>query len=409
MAYKELKIIKYQQYDAQEDEYQRRLTSFGVIKTEMFPYLMQRGSFKSHQYPLFVVPLLELQLLSQKIQENSTKIKEIANLLPPVAHNQFYTEQLYKAVINTNEIEGIKTTRKDVSEAYQALQESSPKDIRLLSTVRMYHDIADNQLLTIDHLSVIRDIYDKLTEGEIDEENQLDGELFRDNIVSIVDQHSGKVEHIAPSTEKQIYLMLTSWIQFINDETIPFLIKATLGHFFFENIHPFYDGNGRTGRYILSRYLARKLDIFSGLVISQKINENKNRYYKAFSTTGDIDNRAEGTFFVQTMLELIEEGQKDIINILKEKKAILDHFWQRMKENRDLAEIQKHILFLLLQSTTFVNHPKEGLTDRAIIDILASDFPRKTIKDNITKLREKGMIVQISRKPSRHQLLITDE
>ncbi|MGT2799556.1 Fic family protein [Streptococcus marmotae] len=405
MSYKELKIIKYQHYDTLEEEYQRRLTSFGVIKTEMYPYLMQRDRFKTHQYPLFVVPLLELQLVSQKIQENSTRIKEIANLLPPVAHTQFYTEQLYKAVINTNEIEGIKTTRKDVSEAYRALQESSSKDIRLLSTVRMYHDIADNQLLTIDQLSVIRDIYDKLT----DEENQLDGELFRDNIVSIVDQHSGKVEHIAPSTEKQIYLMLTSWIQFINDDTIPFLIKATLGHFFFENIHPFYDGNGRTGRYILSRYLARKLDIFSGLVISQKINENKKRYYKAFSTTGDSDNRAEGTFFVQTMLELIEEGQKDILNILKEKKVILDHFWQRMESNNDLTEIQRHILFLLLQSTTFVNHPKEGLTDRAIIDILASEFPRKTIKDSIAVLREKGMIAQIARKPSRHQLLNTDE
>ena len=45
-------------------------------------------------------------------------------------------------------------------------------------------------------------------------------------------------------------------IQFMNIKDIPFLVKASIVHFFFEYIHPFYDGNGRFGRYLLSLYLA---------------------------------------------------------------------------------------------------------------------------------------------------------
>ena len=90
---------------------------------------------------------------------------------------------------------------------------------------------------------------------------------------------------------------------------------------FFENIHPFYDGNGRTGRYILAKYLSRKLDKFSGLVLSQQINHHKQDYYKAFRNTGDHLNRADATFFVETLLTFIKEGQENIIQTLLENKS----------------------------------------------------------------------------------------
>ncbi|BCP58626.1 TPA: Fic family protein [Streptococcus suis] len=405
MDYKELKIVKFQQYDQVEIEYPRRLNSIGTIRTDLYPYLMKRGRFQTKQYPLFVVPLLDIQLLSQKINENSVEIRDIASLLPAVAHQHFYTEQLYNAVINTNEIEGIKTTRKEVSDAFQALKQEQAQKTRLLSTVRMYHDITENDFLQIDSLTIIRQIYDQLTDGEVSEEDQLDGELFRNQPVSIVDHQTGKIEHIAPSNEMQITLMLQSWIQFINDRSIPFLIKATVAHYFFENIHPFYDGNGRTGRYILSRYLARKLDIFTGLVVSQKIFEQRSKYYKAFSTTGHVDNFAEATFFVKFLLEIIEEGQRDIIQILEEKHGLLEQAWSALEIKREYTALQKQVLFLLLQSTIFVNNPKEGLKDKEIIQMLRPDFSKKKIQDAIISLRELGIIQQLSLKPSIHRLV----
>ncbi|HFR3884980.1 TPA: Fic family protein, partial [Streptococcus suis] len=177
------------------------------------------------------------------------------------------------------EIEGIGTTRKDVAIAIEALNKNKKGALKHKSTVRMYLDILSDKYLHITELEHIREIYDELTSGEIEEENQLDGELFRKDSVSIVNNKTGKIEHIAPQSETKIEEMLQNWINFINSSNIPFLIKASLAHYFFENIHPFYDGNGRTGRYILSKYLSRKLDKFSGLIISKKINEDKTKYY----------------------------------------------------------------------------------------------------------------------------------
>ena len=202
-------------------------------------------------------------------------------------------------------------------------------------------------------------------------------------------------------------MMLTSWITFINDKTAPFLIKAALAHYFFENIHPFYDGNGRTGRYILSRYLSRKLDIYSGLVISQKINENKKKYYDAFRTTGDYENKAEGTFFVIDILELLKEGQNDIIKFLNDKQALLGAFWDEIQHHPNMTDLEREILFLLFQSTVLVDLPKDGIKDNEIVTILSASYPKKTIKDNIKLLRSQGIITQTTKAPSRHLLEIS--
>ena len=389
-----------------EEEYEKRINSYGVIKTDMYPYLMKRDSVKA-DYPLFVVPLQKLQILMQQIQEKSNIIKDLANTLPNVAKDQFYKEQLYKAVINNNEIEGVKTTKKEVSEAFNALTDKKNKRKRLLSTVRLYHDILSNDFLKIEDVKVIREIYDILTEGEIESNDALDGDLFRNDIVEVVDQNSGRTEHIPPKNETKILMMLTSWITFINDKTAPFLIKAALAHYFFENIHPFYDGNGRTGRYILSRYLSRKLDIYSGLVISQKINENKKKYYDAFRTTGDYENKAEGTFFVIDILELLKEGQNDIIKFLNDKQALLGAFWDEIQHQPNMTDLEREILFLLFQSTVFVDLPKDGIKDNEIVTILSASYPKKTIKDNIKLLRSQGIITQTTKAPSRHLLEIS--
>lgn len=121
MEYKSLKKIYYSEHSIYEKEYLQRINGYGTTKTTMFPYLMKKEEFATNEYPLFVVPIMEIQLLSQKIIELSSTITDLANDLPDVAHQQFYNEQLFNAIISTNEIEGIGTTRKDVAVAIEAL------------------------------------------------------------------------------------------------------------------------------------------------------------------------------------------------------------------------------------------------------------------------------------------------
>ena len=109
-------------------------------------------------------------------------------------------------------------------------------------------------------------------------------------------------------------------------------------------IHPFYDGNGRIGRYILSKYLSRKLDIYTGLGVSQFLNENRKAYYKAFTITGEADNKAEGTFFVLHLLTIIYEGQQNLIDDLKFKKVQLASAIQKIEFDSTLSEVERTVL-----------------------------------------------------------------
>ncbi|SNU89352.1 Fic protein family phage protein [Streptococcus merionis] len=405
MEYRSLKKIYYSQPNNYEDEYQYRLNGYGTIKTEMYPYLMKKTEFASSSYSLFVVPLLEIQFLSQKIIEQSTIIIQLADKLPDVAHQQFYNEQLFNAIISTNEIEGIGTTRKDVAAAIEALNKNKKETFKHKSTVRMYLNILNEKFLHITELEHIREIYDELTTGEIDIEDKLDGELFRKENVSIVNNKTGKIEHVAPGNEKKVKEMLRSWIDFINLPTIPFLIKASLAHYFFENIHPFYDGNGRTGRYILSKYLSRKLDKFSGLVISKKINEDKQKYYKVFSETGDVLNRADATNFVLTTLNFIIKGQSEIISTLSEKQKKLYYYHQKLQDS-NFSEIEKVVMFLLLQSQLFVTDFEASITDNEVLDVLShTEFSQRGIKTAIKDLENKGLLLKVVKRPLKHSIV----
>lgn len=399
MDYKQLKkfLSNNTEYNLQ---FEKRFDGFGVFITELYPYLLKRNKTQRSTNPLFVVPLKEIQLLIQQIGEYSIQIKNISKKLPGVATDQFYKEQLYKAIISSNEIEGIKTERKEVSEAYESVITNNPKRTRLKSTLSLYKDIMYSDKIDIHELNDIRKLYDQLTEGEIESNEKPNGTLFREKI-------EGEIitvgNHIPPETELEITLQLSKWIEFINDHSFPYIVRAIIGHYFFENIHPFNDGNGRVGRYIFSRYLSKKLDAFSGLVISQKINENKYEYYKAFEITGDSYNKAEATFFMLSMLRYISEGQKEIIAILEGKSQKLSVVMEWLKNNNYSNE-ENYVLFLLYQSQLFTDYKDEGIQDNTILKLAKEEtvFSIRSIQRALEKLEDANVITLSTKRPKRH-------
>ena len=67
----------------------------------------------------------------------------------------------------------------------------------------------------------------------------------------------------------------------MNDDSIPYLIKIAITHYYFEYIHAFYDGNGRMGRYIASSMLYN-LDPLIAMKLSSVIKNNYKRYLDSF-------------------------------------------------------------------------------------------------------------------------------
>ena len=100
----------------------------------------------------------------------------------------------------------------------------------------------------------------------------------------LMNESTGEVVYIPPQHPDQIENLMADLIEFINNNeanSLDPLIKAMIIHHQFESIHPFYDGNGRTGRMLIVLYLLQQeLIELPLLYLSQYINKTKGDYYR---------------------------------------------------------------------------------------------------------------------------------
>lgn len=112
-----------------------------------------------------------------------------------------------------------------------------------------------------------------------------------------------EIIHYTPPAERVPHLMkdLFSWLN--NTEEHP-LIKSCVFHYEFEFIHPFSDGNGRTGRLWQTLILANWRPVFKNLPIENIVYKYRKEYYKAIAVNGGEDGC---TTFIEFILGVIDE------------------------------------------------------------------------------------------------------
>ncbi len=119
----------------------------------------------------------------------------------------------------------------------------------------------------------------------------------------IVNTKTGEVLHTPPQSEAEIREYLTNLEKYINMpelEDIDPILKMAVIHFQFESIHPFYDGNGRTGRMLNILYLtlAKKIDL-PILYLSKYINQNRAEHYERLNAVqADLSRLKEYLLFM---------------------------------------------------------------------------------------------------------------
>mgnify|MGYP002639056387 CR=1 FL=1 len=132
----------------------------------------------------------------------------------------------------------------------------------------------------------------------------------------IKNMDTGEIVHTPPQSEFEIRELLKNLEDYINGENIydP-LIQLALIHFQFESIHPFYDGNGRTGRILNILYLVEQKKIKQPILyLSKYIIENKNQYYDLLRLCNEeIENI---TKFVIYILKGIHDTSKYTISMI---------------------------------------------------------------------------------------------
>lgn len=126
---------------------------------------------------------------------------------------------------------------------------------------------------------------------------------------ALINQLTGETIYTPPSGETLLRNKLSNWEQFLhNQDEIDPLIKMAVGHYQFEAIHPFTDGNGRTGRILNILYLIeQKLITLPILYLSRYIIANKNDYYKLLL---NVTLNNEWELWIIYMLNSIENTSK---------------------------------------------------------------------------------------------------
>ena len=393
--YSELSKLYYQKVNI-EEELRKRLENPCVYKTSLYILPILRGERVLKEVELFFLPINDILMLQDEIIQNSKEILKLSGELPKIAQKYCIREIMINEITKSEGIEGVHTTKKDV---YNSM--NSTKIDRLSGIIKKYKQITEKKIEKIDSAKEIRRIYDEIFGEEIliNPENRLDGKLFRKNSVFITDGF--KNIHLGDLTEEIILKHIEDLIKFSNRKDISFLFKACIAHYYFEYIHPFYDGNGRCGRMIFSMYLARKLDIFTELSLSYAIFSEKEKYSKLFLNTSSSKNFGEVTFFIKGMMGFIKKGQKSIKEMLENKIEKLN-FSRDYLDNLVLSDSEKKIMFIYIQNNIFSEFP---LKDKELSKIL--EISRAKLRIHIENLMKKGYLVEISKNPMIH--VIDDE
>lgn len=131
---------------------------------------------------------------------------------------------------------------------------------------------------------------------------------LRSGQVGVYNQ-DGKVVHLAPPADfvPQQLGQLFDWVKNSNANM---LIKSSVFHYEFEFIHPFNDGNGRTGRLWQTALLASWKPIFAWIPIESIIKDNQEDYYNAITLS---TSQGKSSIFIEFMLDVINKAIKDII------------------------------------------------------------------------------------------------
>ena len=259
---------------------------------------------------------------------------------------------------------------------------------------------SDESVRKINDVKDIRKIYDSITAEGVAEENLPDGELFRKGIVYIQGKkgtlHDGVSN--ADNSEPIIKELLSKLVDFINTQDCN-LIKNAIFHYYFGYVHLFYDGNGRTARFISSLILQEEYSWLTACSLSQGVNKKRNLYLKAFESTNSLAMQGEMNFFVDSFLKLINIGQTEILENLYSKTILLEAAYDVIKSDERVVSDEKmfNIVYSAVQMYLFGNNDYIEIKD---IEDLA-DCGNAKARKYANNLCEMNILKKISQKSIR--------
>lgn len=338
--------------------------------------------------------------ISRKIEEIyyiSRQLDDILNQLPPIAFKYYINKNLIDEIMLTNDIEGVYSTRKEISQIID-MPDNSTKKVRLMGLVKKYQKLINGEKIPLSSCNDIRLLFDEIVLNEIEEDEKPDGEIFRTGSVSVCTA-TDKEKHRGLYPEKKLIDFLNKSLDFLtNENNVGPLVKIAVFHYLFGYAHPFYNGNGRTSRFISSYLLCNILNQSISLRISYTIKNDKNKYYKAFDICNDPKNKGDITPFIYSFIDIIKNAAKSSLENLESLKQRLEYYSNIHENIYNFFEndLQSKIVYILIQNALF---SRKGVFIEELKHHL--ECSEATIRKNIKSLINHGLIITTEREKNK--------
>ena len=233
-------------------------------------------------------------LINTLVLQEAKDSSEIENII--TTHDELYKAQLF------NNISG-NAAAKEVSNYAEALKHG-------------FELVRTNKILTLNHILEIQKILE-----------QNDAGFRRVPGTALINQNTGETIYTPPQDYDTIVKLMTNLEAYLNNadiSNIDSLIKMAVIHYQFETIHPFYDGNGRTGRIINILYLVLNnlLDL-PILYLSRYIIKHKSDYYRLLQ---HVRNTGEWEEWILYILDGVEQTSKETIVLIAEIRKLMQEY-----------------------------------------------------------------------------------
>lgn len=231
---------------------------------------------------------------------------------------------------DSSEVENIVTTHDELYTADLNLKEyamsSATKEVlNYREAIKVGYELIQKQKILTNR-----------TIKRIQEELEGNSAGFRTVPGTKLEDSTKKVVYTPPQDSNIIKSLMQNLESFINDDSISDLddlVKMAVIHHQFESIHPFYDGNGRTGRILCILYLVYKglLDM-PILYISRYITQNKAEYYRLLQEIREVDNNEQQwKDWIYFMLKGVEKMAQDTLSLIDGINKLMSEYKQKLK------------------------------------------------------------------------------
>lgn len=282
--------------------------------------------------PLLPLPVqqdLETKAVLKKLAHAHRALAELKGIITSIPNQSILLETLtLREARESSAIENIIST---FDEVYQSnlfsniFASPAAKEVHQYAAAlkKGFQLVKQHHLLTNNHILQIQEVVEQNRAGF----RKLPG-------TKLLNDKTGEVVYTPPQDFDTIISLMNNLEMFINDDSMmdadP-LVKMAIIHHQFESIHPFYDGNGRTGRIINILYLVQKgLLHLPVLYLSQYIIKHKSDYYRLLQEVRDEGKWEEWILF---MLDGIEKTAAASVTLITSIKELMQHYKQQIRNN----------------------------------------------------------------------------